>query len=125
MLQTGRPDTRRLGIAGPTVDFPSRGPEHGECKSGFQFFCWNDLEKTAKAPGVRGPECRGIRGRQATNPEPGPDKLGLRIGRTGTHPQLAQESCKSVDPEVLAPEGAILARGGPLQAPAGNGPGHS
>lgn len=45
--------------------------------------------------------------------------------RMGTHPQLAQTPSKGLDPEVLAPEGAIPARGGPLQASAGSGPGHS
>lgn len=114
-----------LGIAGSAGDFPSRGPEHRECKGGLQF----EAGKIWRRP----PEPRAcvdlsvgafVAGRPPT-PSLGPDKLGLRIGRTRTHPQLAQAPCKRLDPEVLAPEGAILARGGPLQAPAGNGPGHA
>lgn len=126
VLQTGGPDSRKTGDRGPRgrLPVPRAGARRVQGRVSV-FFYWNDLEKTAKAPGVREPECRGIRGRQATNPEPGPDKLGLRIGRTGRHPQLAQAPCKSVNPDLLAPEGAILARGGPLQAPAENGPGHS
>lgn len=79
----------------------------------------------------QGPErvCTCVYGRswQAGPPTPSlwPNKLGLRAGRMRTHPQLAQPPSKGLDPQVLAPESAIPARGGPLQASAGSGPGRS
>ena len=53
-----------------------------------------------------------------------PENLGLRIGGTGTHPQLAlaPAPCRNLDPEVPAPGGAIPARDSPLQALAGSAP---